>query len=608
MLLKLKLRQQGKFIAGILLFFQAVFVLVLMLSLTQLDYVVSKEQHSREMISISGDISKELLTMWIKAASVLLGPAPGSLVDISSLSSDLPGSDKVIKKLSSLSEPNTPEQKLTLSLEKLLHRTRAFAQERLQIDGGSGARWLDEDTILFVRLCTRIAERLNALVNFETRSLQQETAERLKFRSWVQFVLLGGVGLSTVLSMVLVVKFNRNTASRIDTLIENTRRFAAGQPLPPQLAGDDEFSELDQSFRTMSATVDRTMLAIQEGERRVRAILDNMLVGVLITDEKGNILEANPGATKLFRLSDEELQGINIGRYLTGVNDAELLKVVQGNPSKLYQAELQNISIPVEVEYVCSVLHTARGVNVIFNLVDISERRAAERMKREFVAMVSHELRSPLTAIHGLLSLVSEGSYGASDKLQNRAKLAESSASRLIRLINDWLDLEKIESGRITLNLEWCGLLHVLEDAASAIDELLGGRGISLNFDVCDAEMFVDRDRFIQVIVNVLSNAAKFSPEGSAISIGSVMDEDSFRLLISDCGPGVPAENRELIFDPYFRVPGTERSVSGTGLGLPICRKIMSAHGGEIRLSEVVTQGACFELLLPMASIRTKEV
>jgi len=227
-----------------------------------------------------------------------------------------------------------------------------------------------------------------------------------------------------------------------------------------------------------------------------------------------------------------------------------------------------------------------RPLRTVGTITDIGERKRVERIKTEFVSTVSHELRTPLTSIHGSLGLVLGGAVGdvpapAGDLL----RIAESNSERLIGLVNDILDIEKIESGRMEFRMEVVDLNALAEQVVTANRGYADRLGVTVNVvtGADPAEVLGDPIRLAQVVTNLLSNAAKFSPEGETVEVAVRQRNGALRVEVTDRGPGIPEGFRDRVFDRFTQADSSDtRRVGGTGLGLSICRAIIDAHGGTI--------------------------
>jgi len=233
---------------------------------------------------------------------------------------------------------------------------------------------------------------------------------------------------------------------------------------------------------------------------------------------------------------------------------------------------------------------------------DISQRKEVERMKDEFISTVSHELRTPLTAIYGSLNLLTSGMGGdlPADAMQLLA-ISHQSTERLIRLINDMLDLEKIASGKIEYRMAAQPLLPLVEQAIR--DTQAYGEGLLVQFRLepgAEPRVYADADRVVQVCVNLLSNAAKFSPEGASVEVAIAVQDGQARVGVVDHGHGVPPEFHDRMFERFAQADASDRRTKGgTGLGLSICRSIVEAHGGTLGFTSVPDVRTEFFFLLP---------
>jgi len=234
---------------------------------------------------------------------------------------------------------------------------------------------------------------------------------------------------------------------------------------------------------------------------------------------------------------------------------------------------------------------------------DITEIRRLERLKSEFVSTVSHELRTPLTSIRGSLGLLSGGVGGAlPDKARGLIEIAKNNCERLIRLINDMLDIEKIESGKMTFNLRPLELMELVEQVARANDGFAVQHGVRLQVTAAVPGVKVqgDGDRLVQVLTNLISNACKFSPAGSSVDIAVARLGERLRVEVADHGPGISDDFRQRIFQKFSQADATNtRKEGGTGLGLSISKAIIERLGGQIGFFSEPGKGSTFYFELP---------
>lgn len=229
--------------------------------------------------------------------------------------------------------------------------------------------------------------------------------------------------------------------------------------------------------------------------------------------------------------------------------------------------------------------------------------REAESAKKAFVAHVSHELRTPLTSIRGALALVLDGDPALDPDSRELLLAGHRSANRLLALVNDLLDLEKVGSGELSVQKQECAVSAVLERARETVKPIAGDAGVSLTIAPTTISLVADPERLAQVVINLLANAVRFSPKGGTVSVMVEPHGSHVHILIDDQGPGVPAAFRDRIFEPFKQVEGSAaHKKGGTGLGLAISQAIVKEHGGWIDVGDAPAGGARFTIGLPVHS------
>ena len=369
------------------------------------------------------------------------------------------------------------------------------------------------------------------------------------------------------------------------------------------------WAELELNLRAVSVANAQA----QEQEARVRAIVDHAGDGIITIDEQGMIESFNPAAAAMFGYLPQQVLGEHFRRLMTADYHAEANRFLErfsngkmrpGSHITLNVAGLREDGVTFPAELVVSDMQLAnkRGFNGIVR--DLTERKRVEQMKNAFIANVSHELRTPLTSIRGAIGLLASGAFGTlAPQGTALLEIANTNGERLARLVDDILDMEKIESGNMQYRMTVQPLRPLVRQAIDATRDFANGFDVSLHLadDATDAVVDADGDRLIQVIVNLLSNAAKFSPAGEAVEITTRISAGAVRLSVTDRGPGIPAAFYSRIFQKFAQSddPDTARK-GGTGLGLAISRTIVLRHGGEIGFTST-GPGTAFHVDLPLA-------
>lgn len=352
-------------------------------------------------------------------------------------------------------------------------------------------------------------------------------------------------------------------------------------------------------------------IGLQQAELRMQSLVNAAPDAILTIDERGTIHSANPAVERVFGYSANMLTGKNVRMlmpephrsqhdgYLREYRDTGQPRIL-GTTRRLEGQRRDGSLFPIEL----SVSGTRIGGRQWFIGIvrDVSEREEIDRLKSEFVSVVSHELRTPLTSIRGSLGLLKGGVVGPlSDKAAQLAAIALSNTDRLVRLINDILDLDKIEAGKAELVIESLDIEDVVQAAIRALAGAAREAEVEVRYHACpDGDLAADRDRLIQVLTNLLGNALKFSPPGSSVSISCGVDESQIRFGVQDQGPGIdPAEQHQL-FSKFHQLDSSDsRRKGGTGLGLAISKAIVEQHGGSIGLTSAPGQGSTFYFMVP---------
>lgn len=339
-------------------------------------------------------------------------------------------------------------------------------------------------------------------------------------------------------------------------------------------------------------------------------LVKNMADGVIAFNADGKVILINEAATKITRLSQQEAVGKGIEEIFSYPGPKEknplLISLSSGEVRldhgfSLITSTGERLPLSVTCTPILNKNGKVLGGVAVFR--DVTELREIEDMKTEFVSTVSHELRTPLTSIKGSIGLILGGVAGeVHDEIAELLTIAQNNTDRLIKLINEMLDVSKIESGKIQMNKESVSLDTLVKKALEGIKSYANECQVKLKCQIPEYMPLVlaDRDRIDQVITNLLSNAIKFTPAGGVVSL-EVDDEPGFvTISVADTGIGIPHGQLEKIFDKFHQVDQSSiRQRGGTGLGLSICYAIVSEHGGKIWAESTEGEGSAFYFSLP---------
>ncbi len=344
------------------------------------------------------------------------------------------------------------------------------------------------------------------------------------------------------------------------------------------------------------------------------SILESVGDGIYGVDLAGRVTFVNPAAAQMLGYKQSELLGrmmhdlihhTRADGQICEAKDCVILHCLQTqNPMRVVDEifwRKDGTSFPVELIASPQIVE-GRPVGAVVAFTDITERRALDRMKDEFISTVSHELRTPLTSLRAALGLVAGGALTARPEKQSQMlEIAIGNTDRLVSLVNDILDLERIGSGKVQLHYTMCNVEDLLRRAAGLQETSAAKASLKFVYDVQPVNVWADPDRILQTLTNLISNAIKFSQPGGEIRLAvRQVGDDEARVEVHDTGRGIPSDKLELIFERFQQVDASDsRAMGGTGLGLAICRSIVQQHGGRIWAESHMGKGASFYFTLP---------
>lgn len=421
------------------------------------------------------------------------------------------------------------------------------------------------------------------------------------------YTFLAGLLLGC-LSFLIILLFSRKSKSkRIAELVQTVDCYTKGDLTQKISVGfSDELKPLGDAMNRMAGAL-RVRIAELEGEEaKLSAILENMAEGVIAVDRNRKVLLINPTAETIFSSAKQSALGKGILELVRNPKvDQMMEQAIQEQAIVTEEIELHREEKKILKASAVGVGKSGGSVAGILVLYDITEIRKLEGLRQEFVANVSHELKTPLTSIKGFIETLSGGALQDLERSRTFLKMMEEDADRLTRLIGDLLELSKIESKEIVLKLESVDLKDELEKVVVAFSPRLKDKKITVQNHLSAnglPRVLADRDQLKQVLVNLFDNAVKFSGEGGKIAFEADMIGNQIRVSVEDTGIGIPEKAIPRIFERFFRVDqARSRELGGTGLGLAIVKHIVEAHGGSVSCESELGQGSKFSFTLPIA-------
>lgn len=348
--------------------------------------------------------------------------------------------------------------------------------------------------------------------------------------------------------------------------------------------------------------------AIRLSEAKYRALVENATDLIFLIGEKGEVMSINRAATRFLGKTVEQV----LGKSLFEVYPKEIATVFSQNVRAVLETG-KSMTIDEKIAFAGNELwintrleplldDRGRAYAVTGVARDITERKKIEEVKDQFVSMVSHELRTPLTSIRASLGLLTSGEIGTlPEKGQRMLEIAVTNTDRLVRLINDILDSERLASGKTPMDKKRCSARQLITQALDVMKPITEKTGISLSVESQDATLWVDPDRIVQALANLISNAFKFSPKGGRIWVTAERKENEMLFRVQDEGRGIPPDKLGLLFERFQQLDSSDaREKGGSGLGLSISRSIIEQHNGKIWVESTVGKGSTFFFTIPL--------
>lgn len=574
---------------------QAIFVVALISMLTGAQMCIERASNMQEVlfrmnelvVSICDAISYVVDTPGAETKARAARKA--AIVGIESIVDKLPAGDKTLLK---------KEMKTIQNIFKYSVEVKAINQaEKVDIRHNIYGMSL-HSLPPFLRELNKIT-----ILNNEVR--HNEFQKSIEIKDRILRYAYGAIAASFLIGVAMYFFFTIGIKKPIQHIAENSRRLSSDKPLLPQLQGDDEFSKLDRGLH-------QTRNAVQAAAKRESALINNVSDLVCSLSADGTFIEVNAAAIRILRISAKELVGQNIADIVIPTQsllaDEYVRKACKQDNIFNFELSLQPQMVS-EIETHWSCIWSPLSNRLFCVVRDITEEKALSRMKQDFVDMVSHDLRSPLTSLGISLEMIERGGLGEIN--ENALKELQSTNRNvqvLINFINDLLDFQKLDEGKVQLERTHCNINSIIKEAISLVRETARSKQIEIEYSPTDYEVFCDQVKLTQTILNLLTNAIKFGPSESSVQVkveefekSSDSDENRtswMRVLVSDRGPGVPEDMRQRIFEPFEQAESHRHQ--GTGLGLAICKMIVEAHGGKIGVKEnsgVVGSTFWFEIL-----------
>lgn len=425
-----------------------------------------------------------------------------------------------------------------------------------------------------------------------------------RLSKYIWGVILSSNLTGLIIAFIMSTIFSRRITKPIEEVAQAAKGIAQGNydmKIPVTATG--EIKVLAESFNHMAENLYKTISELKEGKDKTEAVLGSMTESLVAVDDKCRIIMVNSAAEKLFKIKREKVLGRHLLEMLRNRELYDLVKDVVKNKKYMSQ-ELKIITSEEKIFYINIVpISEEKSSGAVAILRDITDLRKLEKVRTEFVANVSHELKTPLTSIAGFVETLLDGAYKSQDHCLYFLNIIKLETDRMTRLINELLYFSRIEAG-ISFKKTHVDLIEVVMKALSVLQTAIKEKRHKVNLDLPDTikPILSDEDSLLQIVINLLDNAIKYTPDEGKIHIALAETHDEVIITIADNGVGIAENELDRIFERFYRVDRARGGkIRGTGLGLAMVKHLVKGLGGKITVDSELGKGTTFRIFIPKA-------
>lgn len=442
--------------------------------------------------------------------------------------------------------------------------------------------------------------QLNTMLNQRALATNYYPSHNSAGRSWREVLTICSTA-SLLVMLCGVILFLQNVSARLKLVLENSNRFSSGRLLNPPLGGRDELALLDQSFHYMAEQLSRS-------SREQTAIIDNARDLICSTAANGKIVKVNSAAREVLGISAGELIGRALLDFIAPDDKsatADNLRLAMGKgdiPPFETRAVMKNGKI---VDVLCSAVWSEEAQALFCVFHDITHKKMAERLQRQAVEVACHQLKEPIVAVADFNIQLSRSQFGPlKEGAQKLIGSVKTSTDRMLTLVRDLDDCEMIDAGVVHIEPTWFNVSELLQSTVAAVEQQARQVLVTVEAEPTPLKMCADRNRLLQVAINLTTNALKFSPAQTVVRLSARTTGNGVQIMVADQGRGIPASAVASIFERFSQVRQTDSKVKGgSGLGLAICKSLVELHGGTIKVESEENVGSVFSFTIPNAAL-----
>jgi two-component system phosphate regulon sensor histidine kinase PhoR len=429
----------------------------------------------------------------------------------------------------------------------------------------------------------------------------------------LQKAILWTAAIATLLAAVLALVLAERTAGPVRHLTEVAQRLANGDLTARLLPTTrDEVGQLTEVFNHMAGQLGEKMATLAQEQSRLAAVLDNMAGGVLIVDQRGYVRLINPAAARLLDIVPDRALGTSIAQVVRHHQLIDLWERCRDEESE-QSATVEIMHLRLFLQAIARPFQAEGSKGYLFMLQDLTRIRRLETIRRDFISNISHELRTPLAGLRALVDTLRFGAMDDPPAAERFLDRMEVEVDALTQMVEELLELSRIESGRLPLRLAPTAVVDLVHPPVERLEPQAERAGVNVNVEelVALPAVLAEAERIQQAVTNLVHNAIKFTPAGGQVHVSAAVDGENVVVSVRDTGVGIPRDDLPRIFERFYKADRA-RSGGGTGLGLAIAKHIVQMHGGRIWAESPWTdhgtgdrvQGSAFYFSLLLAESR----
>lgn len=420
-------------------------------------------------------------------------------------------------------------------------------------------------------------------------------------------IIVRATALASAITIILGFFIAKSITEPINDLTYKAARMANGDfNQYVEVKSEDEIGKLAEMFNTLTNRLKESMSEIHQEKSKMEAIVNQMADGLIAIDMEGNVAHINQRALEILNLDERQIIGLNYKNFIGAYNIKVTIDSIKESDEWVGKEIVYGANSIYSIKYAPFQDDNDNKLGIILIIQDITEEEKLETMRKEFVANVSHELKTPLTTIKSYVETILDGVVEDSESISHFLSVINNETDRMARLVRDLLQLSNFDSNKIKFEYEYNDYAVLLKKTIEKMNVTAEKKGQIIELDCKNKEIvgYFDYDRLEQVILNIISNSVKYSKDDTKIKVCCEEIDSYVKISIKDQGIGIPQQDLERIFERFYRVDkARSRDLGGTGLGLAIAKEIIVAHGGKIVLNSTIGDGTEVLIEIPLKMI-----